>query len=97
MDDRPGKVRDFIAELTKSWVVKLESETKLAVRLGELENDCDIELLVFQLHGFVQEANWFYRLHNDENAFTRARKSILQILKFSATEQGKQILGAVTL
>lgn len=91
MDDRPGKVRDFIAELTKSWVVKLENEAKLAIRLGELEADCDVELLIFQLHGFVQEANWFYRLHNDEKAFTRARKSILQILNFSATEQGKQI------
>lgn len=97
MDDRPGKVRDFIAELTKSWVVKLENEAKLAVRLGELETDCDIELLIFQLHGFVQEANWFYRLHNDEKAFERARKSILQILKFSATEQGRAILGAINL
>ncbi len=92
MDDRPGKVRDFIAELTKSWVVKLESEAKLAIRLGELETDCDVELLIFQLHGFVQESNWFYRLHNDEKAFVRGRKSILQILKFSATEKGTEVL-----
>ncbi|MEZ5425918.1 MAG: TetR/AcrR family transcriptional regulator [Pyrinomonadaceae bacterium] len=92
MDDRPGKVRDLVAELTKSWVMKLESEAKLAVRLGELGNDRDVELLIFQVHGFVQEANWFYRLHEDKRAFEKARLSILQTLETFATESGKQIL-----
>ena len=93
MDDRPGKVRDLIADLTKSWIIRLENEAKLAVRLGELQKDCEVELLIFQLHGFVQEANWFYRLHNQEKAFDWVRKSIRQTLDIYATELGKSILG----
>ncbi len=85
MDDRPGKVRDLLAELTESWVIALNNEAKLAVRLGELREDCNVELLIFQIHGFVQEANWFYRLHNEKRAFDWARKSIDQILRFLRT------------
>ena len=92
MDDRPGKVRDIVAEITKAWVIALEDETRGAMDLSELENSTDVELLVFQVHGFVQEANWFYRLHEDKKAFDRARKSILQSLKFNATEKGLRAL-----
>lgn len=92
MDDRPGKVRDYIAEITLAWVKMLEKEVKLAVRLGELKKSCDVELLIFQLHGSVQEANWFYRLHEDETAFAKARKSILQSLELRATGIGCEIL-----
>lgn len=95
MDDRPGKVRDFIAELTKSWIVKLENEAKLAIRLGELQENCEVELLIFQLHGFVQEANWFYRLHSRKEAFDWARKSIHQILEINSTKQGEQVLSTI--
>lgn len=92
MDDRPGKVRDFVADLTRAWVDALEDETSEAIELGELQKDCDIKLLVFQLHGFVQEANWFYRLHEDAGAFERARKSIGQSIRFNATDKGINIL-----
>lgn len=93
MDDRPGKVRDYIAKLTGAWVSALEDESRAAVGRGQLKKDCDVGLLVFQLHGFVQEANWFYRLHEDKNAFARARKSIRQVLDYNATAKGKRILG----
>ena len=79
MDDRPGKVRDYVAELTIDWVRALEKEAGLAVRLGELKPTCDVELLVFQLHGSVQEANWFYRLHKDKTAFDKARMSVFAV------------------
>lgn len=95
MDDRPGKVRDLVAELTQSWVIKLENEAKLAIRLGELQNDCEVDLLIFQLHGFVQEANWFYRLHDQARAFDWARRSIRQVLKINATESGKLTLRGI--
>lgn len=95
MDDRPGKVRDFVAELTKAWVIALEDETKEAIDLGELKEDCDMKLLVFQLHGFVQEANWFYRLHGDRKAFERARKSIFQSLEIWATTEGMRLIDEV--
>jgi len=95
MDDRPGKVRDLVADLTKAWVVALEDEVRLAIDTGELKTDCDLQLLVFQLHGFVQEANWFYRLHDEKEAFDRARRSIAQSLDFSATKKGRKVIDEV--
>ncbi|MDH3491995.1 MAG: TetR/AcrR family transcriptional regulator [Acidobacteriota bacterium] len=80
MDDRPGRVRDLIAHLTMSWVTVIEDEVKTAIELGELRSDCDAELLAYQFHGFVQEANWFYRLHGRTRAFQHARDSIAETL-----------------
>lgn len=94
MDDRPGRVREFIAKLTREWVDALTKEMKLAVRLGELNRSCDAELLVFQLHGFVQEGNWFRRLHKNSRAFEMTRESVYRALDLHATPSGKAILDA---
>lgn len=80
MDDRPGRVRDLIAHLTMSWVTVIEDEIKKAIELRELRPDCDSELLAYQFHGFVQEANWFYRLHGRRRWFQHARDSISEAL-----------------
>lgn len=92
VDDRPGAVRNFLAKLTGDWVSSLKKELKLAVRLGELKETCDVDLLAFQLHGFVQEANWFRRLHDDEKAFERARASVIQVIELNSAEKGRQVL-----
>lgn len=81
MDDRPGRVRDLIAHLTISWVSVIENEIKKAIELGELARDCDAELLAYQFHGFVQEANWFFRLHGRKRTFQYARDSIADTLR----------------
>ncbi len=92
MDDRPGKVRDLISKLTRDWVNTLTKEMKLAIKLGELEKSCDAELVVFQLHGFVQEGNWFRRLHRNNRAFQMTRESVYRALENYATAEGKAIL-----
>lgn len=94
MDDRPGKVREFVAKLTREWIDALTREMKLAIRLGELKKSCDAELLVFQLHGFVQEGNWFRRLHKNNGAFRMTRESVYRSLELQATVSGKAILAA---
>lgn len=94
MDDRPGKVRDFISKLTREWVDALTREMKLAIRLGELKKSCDAELLVFQLHGFVQEGNWFRRLHRNGRAFEMTRESVYRVLDLHATASGKLVIAA---
>jgi len=81
MDDRPGRVKDLIAHLTISWVNVIEEEIRAAVEKGEIERDCDVELIAFRFHGYVQEANWFFRLHGRRDVFEFARKSINDDLK----------------
>jgi AcrR family transcriptional regulator len=92
MDDRPGRVRDLISRLTRDWIETLTKEMKLAIRLGELERSCDAELVIFQLHGFVQEGNWLRRLHKNSQAFQMTRESVYRTLDQHATPAGKAIL-----
>lgn len=94
MDDRPGRVRDLISKLTREWMEALTKEMKLAIRLGELEKSCDAELVVFQLHGFVQEGNWLRRLHRNSRAFQMTRESVYRTLENHATPSGKLILAS---
>lgn len=75
-DSRPGLVRDKIAELSKAWVVALEEEVKEAQKVNQLSKRVDPHQLVFELHAFVQEANWTFKLFDDKTAFARARLAI---------------------
>jgi hypothetical protein len=34
--------------------------------------------LAFELHAYVQEANWAFKLFNDKSAFRRARRAIAE-------------------
>jgi AcrR family transcriptional regulator len=76
-DSRPGKVRDKIAELSKSWVVGLEDEVRESQRLHQLSKKLDPQQLVFELHAYVQEANWAFKLFDDKTTFARARIAIV--------------------
>ena len=92
MDDRPGPVRDLVAELTKAWLDALEDEIRQAQALGQLHPRSDAALLAFQVHAFAQEANWTFRLHGDEHAFDRARAAARQCLTIAATPAGLRLL-----
>ena len=75
-DSRPGPVRDQIARLTKTWLRGLQDETAYAVAHKELRASIDPAQFAFELHAFVQEANWAFKLFNDKSAFVRARRAI---------------------
>jgi tetracycline repressor-like protein len=75
-DSRPGVVRDQIAELTRSWLAALQEEIAVAVLNKELTRSIEPAQLAFELHAYVQEANWAFKLFNDESAFARARRAI---------------------
>jgi AcrR family transcriptional regulator len=75
-DGRPGPVRDRIASLTEAWFHLLRDEVHLAKRLGEIREDIDPTQLAFELHAFVQEANWAWQLLSHRDAFDRARTAV---------------------
>jgi AcrR family transcriptional regulator len=89
-DSRPGRVRDKIAELTNAWVRGLEDEVREAKRLGQLSKSTDPRQLVFELHAYVQEANWAFKLFDDKTAFARARSAITNRIASAATAHGKR-------
>jgi AcrR family transcriptional regulator len=75
-DSRPGAVRDQIAALTKAWLVALQDEIACARSRKEVRASINPAQLAFELHAYVQEANWAFKLFNDKSAFERARRAI---------------------
>lgn len=75
-DSRPGKVRDEIALLTKSWLMAIQGEVEFARRQKQLKPSTVPSQLAFELHAYVQEANWAFKLFNDGSAFSRAHRAI---------------------
>jgi AcrR family transcriptional regulator len=91
-DDRPGPVRDRIARLTKAWVDRLVREAAAAQSLGHLRRKADPRQIAFEVHAFVQEANWAKQLHGDRQAFERARRAARACLLRDATAKGRRSL-----
>jgi AcrR family transcriptional regulator len=87
-DSRPGRVRNRIAELTKAWMLALQEEIRLAQRQKEISDSVNPEQLAFELHAYVQEANWAFKLFNDKSAFLLARRAIAQRI---AMASGKRV------
>jgi AcrR family transcriptional regulator len=75
-DSRPGAVRDLIAELAKAWIVGLQEEIAFAQSRKEILASIDPVQLAFELHAYVQEANWAFKLFDDKSAFPLARRAI---------------------
>lgn len=92
VDDRPGRVRDRVIDLTRSWVDLLEKEAEVAIGEGHLEPDADPTQVAFEIHAFVQEANWSFQLHGDPAAFRRASTAIHRTLATVVTDHGLRVL-----
>jgi AcrR family transcriptional regulator len=75
-DSRPGKVRDEIASLTKAWLMALQGEIAFARKKTQIKTSIVPSQLAFELHAYVQEANWAFKLFNEKSAFLRARRAI---------------------
>src|ERR1700730_520920 len=88
-DSRPGAVRDQIAELTRAWMVGLQDEIAFAQSQNEIQASVNPAQLTFELHAYVQEANWAFKLFNDKSAFVLARRVIADRI---AAASGEQVL-----
>jgi len=85
-DSRPGPVRNEIASLTKAWVIALQDEIAFARSSKQLKIDADPVQVAFELHAYVQEANWAFKLFNDKSAFSHARQAIDRCIAASSRE-----------
>jgi len=75
-DSRPGAVRDKVAALTRAWMGGLQEEIAFAQSLNEMRASVNPAQLAFELHAYVQEANWAFKLFDDKSAFPCARRAI---------------------
>jgi AcrR family transcriptional regulator len=75
-NNRPGPVRDRIAEMMRSWLSYLEHAVEQAQKAGELDPQLEAHEIAFQLDAFAQSANAHFQLFRDERVFEEARRAI---------------------
>jgi AcrR family transcriptional regulator len=83
-DSRPGRVRNDVAALTRAWMDALRNEISRAKAQREFAPRIVPAQLAFELHAYVQEANWAYKLFSDKKAFSLARVAIADRIRMAS-------------
>jgi AcrR family transcriptional regulator len=94
-DDRPGPVRDKVAEIMGEWLDILADQARIARERGELRADEDPAALAWELHAFELALNWDFRLNRAATAGDRARAATRRRLHVAATPSGRRKLTRV--
>jgi AcrR family transcriptional regulator len=80
-NNRPGAVRDRIADMLGSWLSYLEHAVEQAQELGELDPRVPAHELAFELDAFAQAANARFQLFRTARVFDDARRAIRERLE----------------
>jgi AcrR family transcriptional regulator len=85
-DDRPGPVRDALAEAMDAWVDLLARVAQSAIKAGELRPDVRPAQLAFEIQAMGEAVVQSSRLLNDQHAHEYARRGVLDRLRALATD-----------
>ena len=75
-NNRPGPVRDRIAEMMGNWLSYLEHAVEQAQAAGELDDSISARELAFQLDSFAQASNARFQLFRDPSVYDEARRAV---------------------
>jgi AcrR family transcriptional regulator len=93
-DNRPGPVRDMIAESMGMWLDLVTAEAARAVEQGELRAGTDPAQLAWELHAFGLGLNWDRQLNGAADARKRALVATRDRLAAAMTGKGRRRLTA---
>ena len=93
-DDRPGPVRDALAQMVVAWQAALERAIRLAIEEGHLKADTDSMQLLFELHGLILALHHDARFLRTPGALDRARRGFERTLSFYRADPVKPRRGA---
>ena len=79
--NRPGPVRDRVAEQIGRWNSYLERAVEQAQNLGEIDPVADARRIAFELNAFVQNAEAQHELFGDRRVFSDARAAVSERLE----------------
>lgn len=96
-DDRPGPVRDALAEMVQAWHQALERAIRLAVQAGHLRADTDAGQILFELHGLILALHHDARFLRNPGALERAQAGFRRITESCLTPEGRRQLDATGL
>ena len=84
-DDRPGPVRDALANSVQIWLNAMLRAVVLAKECGDLRADADEHQLAFEIHGLILALHYEARFLKNPGSIERANRGFENILmRFAA-------------
>ncbi|MFM8736360.1 MAG: TetR/AcrR family transcriptional regulator [Betaproteobacteria bacterium] len=90
-DDRPGPVRDALADMVLAWHQALQRSIRLAVEVGHLAPDTDAGQILFEVHGLILALHHDARFLRHPGALERAQQGFARILSPCLTDEGRRL------
>ena len=85
-DDRPGPVRDALAEMVRAWHGALERAIRIAIDEGHLRADADAEQMLFEIHGLILALHHDARFLRQPGVLDRARTGFGRVVAHYQSE-----------
>jgi len=79
-DDRPGPVRDALAQMVRAWHAALHRAIHIAVDEGQLRADTDAQQMLFEIHGLILALHHDARFLRNAGVLDRARTGFARVL-----------------
>jgi AcrR family transcriptional regulator len=85
-DDRPGPVRDALAEMVLTWHAALNRAIRLSIDCGHLLPSTDPMQMLFEIHGLILALHHDARFLRTPGAVERARTAFGRVVAFHASQ-----------
>ena len=79
-DDRPGPVRDALADSVQTWLAAMHRAVVQASEAGHLHPDADAQQMAFEIHGLILALHYEARFLKTPGSIARARTGFANIL-----------------
>jgi AcrR family transcriptional regulator len=83
LDDRPGRLRDYVQNAQKDLISNIEKAARIAIEEKDFRNDLDVEQFAWTLYSFVLGYHHFKRLLDDPKAEIHLKRSFNGLMDIS--------------
>jgi AcrR family transcriptional regulator len=80
-DDRPGPVRDAIANSVNIWLAAMHRAVSASQEAGQLTTQADPQQILFEIHGLILALHYEARFLKSQGSIERAQRGFDNILK----------------
>lgn len=75
LDDRPGRVRDFLVQAQRDWLDGIATAARIAVTEGHFRADLEPAQFAYELYSIILAYHQFHRLLRDPRTEERCRSA----------------------
>ena len=79
-DDRPGPVRDALADSVRAWMAAMHRAVVQATDAGHFHQDPDAKQVVFEIHGLILALHYEARVLKTPGSISRAKTAFANML-----------------